>query len=392
MPAVPVYDDFGDDDGYGDSSYQAAPPRRSSAKKKKAKASSGGMPLPLMIGGGLLGAGLVIAVVLFAFGGRSAPNPAGDVDVAATAPADPGLPPPGSDAAAALARHKAEAEQRAAENRARIAAMAESTSNTADTDPAGTETSQPAAQPANSNTPTALPGSGTETVWVVLSDFKEQNSSGGGGKTLNIQYRVVSGAPDPSRTYVLFVGSSMGMMTRYQEVDLNLNNANGTVAVPVSIGMNAPTAYVAWKKGLHEWEPVSGEIQVGGQPTDPKRPPTVLEAAGADAQGKLLALANARFETSRMRQQALVVDYVLQQPVDFGLQYVLVIQGQGDPMHVRINTSLMRATPGKKDQLAVSPIGGRFPEGDLTIRVEKRQLAFGRETPEVVSNSVRVQR
>jgi hypothetical protein len=230
-----------------------------------------------------------------------------------------------------------------------------------------------------------------ETTWVVLSNFKQQGNAGI-AVTLSVDYRVVGGQPDLSRTYVLFVGSSMGMMTRYQEVELNLANASGTVAVPVNATFQKPTARVAWKRGRNDWEPVSGDIEIGGAPTAAQRPPTVLEAAGADAQGKLLALANARFENSRTGSQALVVDFVMQTPFDSGFQYIMVITGQGEPLRTRITSSLIRAAVGKTDQIGVQPLGAPFPAGDLKVHIEKVLSPFSRDTPEIVSNTVSVRR
>jgi len=400
VPA-PSVEDYGDDEFYDDAEepYVAAPSRSRPSKKKKGKSkkksSSGGAMLPLMIAGGALAAVAVIGGLVYMFAGGGE----GDAPVAASdgarADDDGGIsaPAPASNAGSGHGAGSPSGHGASGGNADSSTASANSGQNSSGhgAEPSSGHGATPATNSNPSPTPTASASARNPgDMWVQLSNFKEQQSSGI-GKTLNVNYRVVSGQPQPGQKYVLFVGSSMGIMTRYQEVDLDLNNRNGTVAVPVSSTMNQLKAYVALKTGPRDWEPVSGEIEIGGGATSDRRPPTVQEAAGASAQGKMFAIANGRFEDSRIGGQAIVVDYVMQQQYEPGFQYFLVVKGQGDPIGAMITTSLFRAKVGEKDELGVRPMGKPFPSGNLTAQIIKRRGMLDRNE-EVVSNTINIRR
>ncbi len=392
-PVIEEFDDYGDD-AYEDDPYDqpaAPPPRRrkpaaagkrpSKAKKKSAR---GGSKLPLLIGGGIAVAALLIGGALYAIfsGGDPAGAPAVAANnpgqsPAATTPTQPveTEPPPSSQADDQPPAATAPANTIAEAN-----ALAEANQNSA-----------PAAGDPPMVTPQTTATSGNQ-LWVVLSDFKEVPNPQSIGKAHQVNYRVVAGAPEAGKAYVLYMGSSIGMMERYYEVPVEIQ-ASGTVQIPAAIGMSDDLrAYLALKKGRREWEPVSGEIAIGGQPTPPRRPPTIVEAAGAAAQGKALALANGRLEKARSRM-AVVVDYVLQKKADMGQRYFLVVSGGGDNIEADVTMELLRATVGKKDQFGLAVMPGRsFPAGDLKVYVETRKSRIRREPGTVASNTVSVQR
>lgn len=394
-------DSYGDDNPYGDDGYDApAAPRRrkraGNAKKKSRKASGGGVPTPILIVGGICIGALAIGGVLYAVLGGGGGQ--GDAVVAN----DPGA---GSDPAAGNGTSNgSDASAGSNTGGAPNSTAANTGTNTGSSSNANTNRSNSGGTPSNSSTPPAgssemmTTSNSNGQLWVVLSDFKEKPASNGIGTTYQISYRIAAGRPDPAKKYVIYIGSAMGMvMERYNEVDLNLQASNsGTVEVPL-ISQNAK-AYVAWKKGHQDWEPVSGKISYGGAPSDANRPPTVLEAAGASAQGKTFALANPRFEQGRIGRNALVVDYVLQKPSQGGKFYFLIINGDGgSPVEADMSRNLMRAKQGDTDQFGVSLIGpGSFPSGNLRIHVEMRnspgRSRMRTEPGEIVSNVVTLQR
>lgn len=386
-PVIEEFDDYGDD-AYEDDPYDqpaAPPPRRrkpaASGKrpsKAKKKSAGGGSRLPLLIGGGIAVVILLIGGALYAiFSGGDSP------DAPAVAANNPGQSPPTTTPTQPPATEpppSTQADEQPPAASATANAVAETNQNSA----------PPAADPPMT-TPQTTAASGNQ-LWVVLSDFKEVANPQAIGKAHQVNYRVAAGAPETGKAYVLYMGSSMGMMERFYEVPVEIQ-ASGTVQIPPAIGMAGDLrAYLALKKGRREWKPVSGEIAIGGQPTSPKRPPTIVEAAGAAAQGKALALANGRLEKARSRM-AVVVDYVLQKKADMGQRYFLVVSGGGDNIEADVTMDLSRATVGKKGQFGLAVMPGRsFPAGDLKVHVETRKSRIRREPGTVASNTVSVQR
>lgn len=389
-----VDDDYGDDpygsDDYGpDDGYAPAPRRKkTTSAKKNRKSAASTSKLPLIIVGGVAVGVLVIGSVLYAVFSGGDTGSDNFTEVAGTSP----------EIAAPTA---ATASTTPAAQTTSVASGGHSADGHAAASPGGDASHAAAAAPQTTPTAPANPppggsvtaSGGPDNFWVVLSDFKEQSDPQNIGKTYQVNYRVVAGSPNPSKRYVIYLGASMGVLERYNEVPIDLQ-ASGTVHIPAGIGISGQVrAYVAEKRGRQEWEPVSGEITVGGPPTTAQRPPTVVEAAGAAAQGKLIALANARFELSRMKTNALVVDYVLQQSLQPAGRYFLVVQGQGTPVQTDVTIQLGRARVGEKDQMGVSLLPGRdFPAGSLTAHIESRKSIIRRDDAEIVSNSVSVKR
>lgn len=353
--------------------------KKSQGKKKSRKKTSGGNLLPLLVVGGVIAGVVVAAGLAYAFLSRGKADPAKDATSVASEDVEAILPPTASLIASG-----------------NDAGGATPSGHDATASTSGHDAARSGHDAAQSTVSSGFPPESTASprnagdMWVVLSDFKEQQGSGI-AKTLNVSYRVAAGQQQSGQQYVLFVGSSMGMMTRYQEVELDLNNRSGTVAVPVSTSMSKLKAYVALKTGPRDWQPVSGEIEVGGAMTAARRPPTVQESAGAAAQGMMFALANGRFEDGRIGGKSIVVDYVMQQQIDHGFQYYIVIKGQGDPIGAMISTALMRAKVGEKDELGIRQMGRPFPGGSLTAQIVKRRGMLDRDE-EVVSNTVSISR
>ncbi|MEQ9410322.1 MAG: hypothetical protein RIK87_21475 [Fuerstiella sp.] len=374
-------DPYGQDDG-GASAPRRRRPSKKGTKKKSKKASSSGAMLPLMIVGGVSVAVLVVAGVLYAvLGGNS-----GGPDVASSSPPVNSEPAGATTAETTPATTPTSSTPTSSTPTGSTPAASPGNNMSGSHDAAGPGTAPPAAA--------SLAGGGTsDGLWVVLSDFKQLANPQSIGKTYQVNYRIAAGRPDPSREYVIYLGASMGVLERYTEIPVDLQS-NGSVTIPVGLGASgAVKAYVAWKKGRQEWQPVSGEITVGAGPTTAQRPPTVQEAAGAAAQGKLLALANARFEQGRIGRNALVVDYVLQRPYEAGKRYIMVISGDGTPVQTDITLQLGRATQGETDQLGVSLLpGSEFPAGNLKVHIERRMSMMIRGESEIVSNTAIVRR
>ena len=393
----PVYEEFDDYVEEEDDPYAAPPPprkrkKKSSGKKsgrKRSKTSGASVPVPLLIGGGIFAGLIGLGGAAYVFLSRDSPQVA-----------ETGAPgPSGSSAGTTQANSSGSGASSAPGQEITPGEPADPTtfwSGGADfseesTEPASTDASSTSSSTAA--TPVSTPSAGGG-LWVVLSGFRETTPPGSTNKTYQVDYKVASGTPAAGQSYVLYVGSPMGMMERYNEVDINLTT-NGTVEVPGGIVQPGRTkAYVALRRGPRTWKAVSGELKVGGPPTAAQRPPTVAEAIGTSAQGKLIGLTNARFEDSRGRK-ALVVDYILQQPADLSNRYFLVVSGNGDPVTADVSQSLMRAREGQASQFGLRLLPTRsFPKGNLTIHVERQIGMFRRnnETPEIVSNSTTLNR
>lgn len=393
-----VFDDESEDDGdelWGSNDYEsddaytgAPPPRRSAGsrrrkstaagKPKRRKSTGGGVPTAVIIIGAVLAGSVAIGGALYlVLGGNGADAPvladnarggAGDAETGGN-PATTNNNDPAAAAPSTAGRANATADPASNNGAAGSNANAGIGAHT----PSG----------ANAGAP----------LWVQLSDFRRR-SGNGIAQSYQISYRVVSGKADPNKNYVLFVATDLGVMQRYVEVDV-IPQGSGSVPFDVGMGMSGSLkAYMALKTGHQDWKPVSGEINIGGDPTTAQRPPTVQEAAGADAQGRMLALANPRFERGRIGRNALVVDFVLQKSYEAGKNYFLVIEGNsGQPVASRISTTLMRTKVGDSDQLGVSLIGpGNFPSGPLRVYVETRRGHRDRDGAERVSNTVTLNR
>lgn len=141
-------------------------------------------------------------------------------------------------------------------------------------------------------------------------------------------------------------------------------------------------AYAAKTAGYQKWEPVSGEIRLGSDPTTRTPPPAVAQAAGAAAQGKMFAVANARFE-SGITGRALVVDFVKQGGYQSG-RYLLIVEGSTGSVEADITTDLITAQQGVTESVGVRAFGGGFPGGRLKVYIAKQDLLRRDSTP--VSN------
>lgn len=405
-------DSYGDDDyGYGSDDYAPAqPPRRSAAKRRRSSGSAGKAKRKKSAGSGVPTALIIVAAVVVgsvAIGGGLylAMGGGGDDPVIAdnNAAGEPGeaAGSAGANAAATNSAVPTGGGTNATAQQAGAGNGAAANQNSTNGSPSSTPSNSANANAANANAANAA-GSGAtagaggaDRLWVQLSEFKPRSGSGNAiGRSYQISYKVVSGQAAPNKNYVLFVATDLGVMQRYIEVDV-IPQGSGSIPFDVGIGMSGNLkAYMALKTGRQDWKPVSGEIKINGEPTTAQRPPTIQEAAGADAQGKMLALANPRFERGRIGRNALVVDFVLQQPYEPGKNYFLIIEGNsGQPVVSRASPSLMRMKVGDSDQMGVSLMGpGNFPDGPLRIYVEIRQGMRSKDGAERVSNVVTLNR
>ncbi|GEM_PF-1849696 len=372
-----VYDDYEDEDDYEDS-YEddeddppARPQRRPSGggSRKRKQQSSPNPAMLIGIAGGIAALAVIagVAVAVMQFGGDGPPDPADIAREIAENPLGIDVPVPPGQPPAAL--------------------------------PGTRPVDVPGAMPVGTNSGGVNPGGANakDDLWVVLSNLKLTRSVGAFGKTISIDYRIAEGQPNPSRKYILYVGQSSagGMMERYIAYDEFTLSDSGTIKFDVdptfSTMIGKTRAFVGYSIGHKKWEKVSGEAEVG-KTTAATRPPSVQEIAGTDAEGKLLALANAKIDNGP-GPTSFSVDLVLQGQLDSGRRYFLVAEGPDGRggWNVEISRDLRTATVGETKSIGrtlLAVVGGR--EGwPLTVYVEKRSLSRLRsDDSEVVSNRV----
>lgn len=230
-------------------------------------------------------------------------------------------------------------------------------------------------------------------LWVVLSNLDVTRSVGAFGETVSVDYRIAQGQPDPAKKYVLYVGqSTMGLMEHYVAYDGFVLSRSGTIRFntgPMFSSVSGQIrAFVGYSIGHEKWEKVSGEARPG-QTTSETPPPTVQELAGADAEGKLFALANATVRNGP-GPASFRFDLVLQEPLEVGRQYLLTAERAGEFVwQVDISQDVLNARQGETKTIdgrliAVRPGSGRGP---LTLHIEKRgSNPFRNEGSEIVSN------
>ncbi len=251
----------------------------------------------------------------------------------------------------------------------------------------------------------AVPSNPGDRLWVVLSNFKQKPQSGGPfDRGYTVDYRLASGSPDPSKKYVLYVSNSLagGGIEHYLEIDVPLQ-ASGTINFASGPGFGIGStikASIALKKGRQEWEKVSGEITPGGAESLAQAPPTVQQIAGAAAQGKLFALANAKSGQGTGLSPDISVDYVLQGTPEPGRFYFLVakpVAGGSDGIEFDVSNSIRRAKQGETATMGGRVIGPGL-SGAVTMHIEKRTSPFPsrirrqpQDEPEIVSNTVTTQ-
>lgn len=253
--------------------------------------------------------------------------------------------------------------------------------------------------PVNAQPPINPPAVAGQSVWVVVSNFRQTPAEPGRiafGTTYAVDFRVATGQWDPAKKYVLYVRnpSPSGFIEHYLEADLPTGNS-GTVNFTPGPGFGAGggglQASVAYRTGArNQWEKVSGEITLGGQPTAATPPPTVQELAGAAAQGKLVAIANAKLERQGAAQ-LLTIDLALQgQPEGF-FYFLVGKSASGDGVEIDITNDLRQAQPGVRKNVGGRLIGPSL-NGQLTVHIEKRKVPFRsrlqKEDAEVVSNAI----
>lgn len=364
--------------------YEDERPRRSSSRKggRKApprKSGVNGTMIALVVGGGVF-ALLVIGLLVYALTRKPNANDIALNPIQQPVPVAPIAPPANPTPQAPPSNPTPEVPA------------------TNSTPPVNPATPTPVAA-ANPQTPPAAPG---QDVWCVVSNFKQVPNEPGRlafGNTYTVDFNVASGQFDPAKKYVLYVRSPSpgGIIEHYLEVDLPAGNS-GTVKFSPGPGFQTNAsilASVAYRKGgRREFEPVSGEIAVGAQPSSANRPPTVQELAGAAAQGKLVAIANAKWDTQGAAR-VFSMDFVLQAQADGPFYFVVGKSASGNGFETDVTSDIRTAKQGEKKTFGLRLIGPPVT-GPLTVHIEKRntpgriRLPRNQETPEVVSNSVQV--
>ncbi len=381
------YDDEEDD-------FEDEAPRRSSSGSRGSgrrgrapvrKSGGNGLIIGLAVGGVVV-LGLLVAGIFLFF--RSKPNNVAPIPPIAAQPIQQPAPQPAPNVPA---NNQVAAQQHAvvppvANGHAAAPAVTATVPNQVATTP----------QPMLTTTPVAA-AAGPE-VWVVLTNFRKQPAEPGKiafGDSYAVDYRVASGAYDPSKKYVLHVRSPSGggIIERYLEVNLP-TQPSGTVNFSPGPGFSVGSsmfASAAYRVSPREHNKVSGEITVGGAETAATPPPSVQQIAGAAAQGKLLAIANAKFEKNGPFP-TVTLDVVLQTPAD-GMFYFLIAKSpSGDGVEFDISHDLRLMKVGEKKTIGGRILGARTTGTNFTLHIEKRKtpgrLSFDKTPPEIVSNSV----
>lgn len=239
-------------------------------------------------------------------------------------------------------------------------------------------------------------------LWVVLSNFRQASRQGFGSinRRWLIDYQVSAGSLSSEQKYVLHVSKSLGggSFTQYSDTPVQLKES-GTIEFGISPAIGAGknfVATIATVAGNRKWKHVSGELAPNGSPTTTERPPTIREIAGSGAQGKTVAIANPVFERGTGPFPTLTVRFELLKEIDQTHYYMLVAESSdGEKLELDIKISLQRAAVGTESQYGARLVGAAASlKPPFSLYVEKRKTRFispvRPETPEVVSNKVRV--
>ena len=240
----------------------------------------------------------------------------------------------------------------------------------------------------------ATPKSGC--LWVVVKNLKVTRGLGLESE-ISADWQVVQGAPDPGSRYVLRIsdGESGSMIEHYVDFDVNLSQRSGTVQGAVrgpTLGIRGGMVAVVGKTsglGRDELEPVSGKCRLGGS-SEATAPPTVAEAAGSAAQGKLIAIANPRREGPGFGapRGGWAVDYEVQGSISPGERFYWIVEdASGESVEFDVTTDLIFPGRAKKGTFAGTPIGIVRLGGQLKMYIERRGIGF-RQGRTTVSNTV----
>jgi hypothetical protein len=247
--------------------------------------------------------------------------------------------------------------------------------------------------PATVPSAATMPGNGR--LWVVVKNLKV--SGIGISSEISADWEVVQGSPDPGAQYVLRVsdGESGSIIERYVDFDIDLSQRRGTVREGVrgmTFGIRGGIIAVVGKShglGRNELDEVSGRCRIGGQ-SEATPPPTVVEAAGAAAQGMPLAIANPRHAGRGIGSPrgGWSVDYQVQGTLSPGDRYYWIVEdSSGEAVEFDVTSDF--AFPGRssKGTLSGSPLGPGLRGGQLKMYIERRGFGF-RDAGTVVSNTV----
>jgi hypothetical protein len=243
--------------------------------------------------------------------------------------------------------------------------------------------------------PTSAPSPTSGRLWVVVQNLRV--SGVGIASEISADWEVVQGTPEPGAKYVLRVsdGESGSLIERYVDFDIDLSQRKGSVREGVrgmTFGIRGGIIAVVGKTrgfGRDELEEVSGRCRIGGQ-SEASAPPTVVEAAGAAAQGMPIAIANPRHEGRAIGSPrgGWSVDYKVQGGLSPSEGYFWIVEdasGRGIEFDVTSDLALPgRASEGTLSGTSFGP--GRLG-GQLKMYIERRGFGFeGGKT--VVSNTV----
>ncbi len=243
--------------------------------------------------------------------------------------------------------------------------------------------------------PTSAQSPTSGRLWVVVKNLRV--SGVGISSEISADWEIVQGSPEPGAKYVLRVsdGESGSMIERYVDFDIDLSQRKGSVREGVrgmTFGIRGGIIAVVGKTrgfGRDELEEVSGRCRIGGQ-SEATAPPTVVEAAGAAAQGMAIAIANPRHEGRGIGapRGGWSVDYKVQGGLSPGERYFWIVEdSSGGGVEFDVTSDL--AFPGRSSEgtLSGTSFGPGRLGGQLKMYIERRGFGFD-GTKTVVSNTV----
>ena len=278
----------------------------------------------------------------------------------------------------------------------------------------------PATQPGFSPLPGQLPGSERAApdvkstpveplenpdpagrLWIVLSNLREENpgSVNPFNRPFVVNYQVANGAPDPTARYVLQMTRKLGTFQERADVPVDLT-ASGSVRFqppPQFVMLNDFTVKMVRELASKKWQRLSAELKTGGDRTTAEVPKSVREIAGADAAGKMVAIANAEMSSSPPFPMLSMECELITAPEPVGY-YFVVVESSGNRIEFDVTRQLKATSVGEESSLGGRLLGaGAQVSRPFKLHIEKRKspsrspFQRERDTPEVVSNTLSVE-
>jgi len=230
--------------------------------------------------------------------------------------------------------------------------------------------------------------------------FKKERIAG----VVEVDYKLAEGKPEVGVEYVLVVEVGVGTRLRkYSEFPIALEEKGHLRHGARGLGttVESVAAYIARKAKAKPDAPpargpsldkISGVIKIGQDQSAAKRPPTIVELAGAGAVGKLFAIANPKVEEGDGQRKGFSVEFQTQGQPSPTARYFWVIQpATGSPAQFDVTLSVRRNKSGR-GKFSVVPRGDIDLKGPIEMRIETPKGTSALRGPrEVISNTVKTE-